>query len=73
MNQKKGDNPEKVAFLGLGVMGFHMAGHLANAGHDVTVFNRTAAKADAWTKKFSGRKAATPKDAAAGARIVFAC
>ena len=73
MTQKKSDNPEKVAFLGLGVMGFHMAGHLANAGHDVTVYNRTASKAEAWKEKFSGRKAATPEEAAAGARIVFAC
>lgn len=73
MNQKSSDGKEKVAFLGLGVMGFHMAGHLASAGHEVTVYNRTAAKADAWLKKFSGHKAATPKEAAAGARIVFAC
>ena len=73
MNQKASSQPQKVAFLGLGVMGFHMAGHLANAGHQVTVYNRSAAKADAWLKKFSGSKAATPKEAAAEARIVFAC
>ena len=73
MNQKTSDGKEKVAFLGLGVMGFHMAGHLASAGHEVTVYNRTAAKADNWLKKFSGRKAATPEEAASGARIVFAC
>ena len=73
MNQKKSDARGKVAFLGLGVMGFHMAGHLASAGHSVTVYNRTAAKVDAWMKKFSGRKAATPEEAAADARIVFAC
>ncbi|HSS65627.1 MAG TPA: NAD(P)-dependent oxidoreductase [Gammaproteobacteria bacterium] len=73
MNQDNSDKPEKVAFLGLGVMGFHMAGHLANAGHDVTVYNRTGAKADAWLEKFSGRKATTPEKAAYGARIVFAC
>ena len=63
----------KVAFLGLGVMGYHMAGHLQNAGHDVTVYNRTAAKADAWAKEFQGTSAATPKDAAAGCEIVFSC
>ncbi len=73
MSQKKSDNPEKVAFLGLGVMGFHMAGHLASAGHQVTVYNRTPAKADVWLQKFSGRKASTPKEAAAEARVVFAC
>ena len=73
MNQETSKKPEKVAFLGLGVMGFHMAGHLANAGHEVTVYNRTPAKADAWLKKFSGRKAATPEEAASEARIVFAC
>ena len=54
-------------------MGFHMAGHLARAGHEVTVYNRTASRADAWLGEFSGRKAATPADAAQGARIVFAC
>jgi len=63
----------KVAFLGLGVMGLPMAGHLARAGHDVTVYNRTAAKAQAWVKEFGGRSAATPREAAAGADIVFAC
>ncbi len=73
MNQKTSNKSEKVAFLGLGVMGFHMAGHLANAGHEVTVYNRTAAKADAWLNKFSGRKAATPEAAASDAHIVFAC
>lgn len=73
MNQKTSKNPQKVAFIGLGVMGFHMAGHLASAGHEVTVFNRTTAKADAWLKKFPGRKAATPEEAVSGARIVFAC
>jgi len=63
----------KVAFLGLGVMGLPMAGHLARAGHDVTVYNRTTAKAQAWVKEFGGRSAATPREAAAGADIVFAC
>jgi 3-hydroxyisobutyrate dehydrogenase len=65
--------PKKVAFLGLGVMGFPMAGHLARAGHQVTVYNRTAAKAQDWTREFGGKAAATPREAAAGAEIVFAC
>jgi len=65
--------PKKVAFLGLGVMGFPMAGHLARAGHTVTVYNRTAAKAQEWVKEFGGKAAATPREAAAGADIVFAC
>ena len=56
----------KVAFLGLGVMGFPMAGHLAAKGHDVTVYNRTFAKAEAWTQKHQGKAAKTPKEAAAG-------
>src|SRR3979411_2023240 len=62
------------AFLGLGVMGCHMAGHLAKkGGHDVTVYNRTAAKAKAWTDKFGGRTAATPKAAAEGQDFVMCC
>jgi 3-hydroxyisobutyrate dehydrogenase len=64
---------QKVAFLGLGVMGLPMAGHLARAGHDVTVYNRTPAKAQAWVAEFGGRHAATPREAVAGAQIVFAC
>jgi 3-hydroxyisobutyrate dehydrogenase-like beta-hydroxyacid dehydrogenase len=64
----------KVAFIGLGVMGFPMAGHLrAKGGHDVTVYNRTAAKADAWVAKFGGRSAPTPRQAAEGADFVFTC
>jgi 3-hydroxyisobutyrate dehydrogenase len=63
----------QVAFLGLGVMGAPMAGHLARAGHDVTVYNRTSAKADAWVAKHGGRAAATPREAAAGAEFVMAC
>lgn len=63
----------KLAFLGLGVMGYPMAGHLAAAGHDVTVYNRTAAKADAWVAQHGGRAAATPAAAAQGADIVLAC
>jgi 3-hydroxyisobutyrate dehydrogenase len=62
-----------VAFLGLGVMGFPMAGHLALAGHDVRVFNRSADKAKAWTGEFKGSAAATPREAAAGRDIVFCC
>lgn len=65
--------PQKVAFLGLGVMGFPMAGHLAKAGHEVTVYNRTEAKAKAWVEEFGGASATTPREAAAGAHIVFAC
>jgi 3-hydroxyisobutyrate dehydrogenase/2-hydroxy-3-oxopropionate reductase len=63
----------RVAFLGLGVMGGPMAGHLAKAGHHVTVYNRTAAKAEAWAKQQGGAFKATPREAAAGADIVFAC
>ena len=63
----------RVAFLGLGVMGYPMAGHLARAGHHVCVYNRTAAKADRWVEEFGGRSARTPREAATGADIVFAC
>ena len=63
----------KLAFIGLGVMGYPMAGHLAAAGHDVTVYNRTAAKARIWVKKYGGKMAKTPAQAARGAEIVFAC
>ena len=64
----------KVAFLGLGVMGYPMAGHLARAGHHVTVYNRSAAKAAAWLAECPGNASApTPREAAAGADIVFAC
>ncbi len=64
---------QNVAFLGLGVMGFPMAGHLAKAGHKVTVFNRTAARAQDWVAKHGGKSAPTPAAAAKGAEIVFAC
>jgi 3-hydroxyisobutyrate dehydrogenase len=64
---------KKVAFLGLGVMGYPMAAHLKEAGHDVTVYNRTTAKAEAWAKEFGGKMAATPREAVQGASIVFAC
>lgn len=62
-----------VAFIGLGVMGFPMAGHLAAKGHDVTVYNRTSTKRDAWVAQYGGRGAATPGDAASKAEIVFCC
>ena len=65
--------PQQVAFLGLGVMGHPMAGHLARAGHRVTVYNRTAAKAQAWAETYGGATAATPRQAAQGAAFVFAC
>ncbi len=64
---------QKVAFIGLGVMGYPMAGHLASAGHEVRVYNRTAAKAEAWCNKHGGSAGATPREAAAGAAIVFMC
>ena len=69
-------SPRRVAFLGLGVMGHPMAGHLARAGHHVTVYNRTASKAAAWAAEHGGGHAPTPREAAAaggGAEIVFAC
>ncbi len=63
----------QVAFLGLGVMGYPMAGHLQKAGHSVTVFNRTAAKAEKWAAEFGGASATTPAEAAAGADFVMCC
>src|SRR4051794_4822899 len=64
----------KIAFLGLGVMGFPMAGHLATrGGHQVTVYNRTASKALAWVEQFGGGSAASPAEAAKGAELVFCC
>jgi 3-hydroxyisobutyrate dehydrogenase len=63
----------KVSFLGLGVMGFPMAGHLKKGGHEVTVYNRTAAKAQKWVETHGGKAAGTPAEAAKGADIVFAC
>ena len=62
-----------IAFIGLGVMGYHMAGHLASAGHRVTVYNRTREKAERWLGEFSGHMADTPADAVAKAQAVFAC
>jgi 3-hydroxyisobutyrate dehydrogenase len=63
----------KTAFLGLGVMGYPMAGHLKAAGHEVTVYNRTAAKAEAWAAEHGGAHAQTPREAAEGADFVMAC
>jgi len=63
----------KLAFLGLGVMGLPMAGHLAKAGHSVTVYNRTPAKSAGWATEFGGKSAATPREAADGAEMVFCC
>jgi 3-hydroxyisobutyrate dehydrogenase len=64
----------KVAFIGLGVMGYPMAGHIRNkGGHDLTVYNRTQAKADAWVAQFGGHAAPTPKEAARDADFIFAC
>ena len=63
----------KTAFIGLGVMGYPMAGHLKKAGHEVTVYNRNPAKAKQWVDEYGGASAATPAEAAKGAEIVFAC
>jgi 3-hydroxyisobutyrate dehydrogenase len=63
----------QTAFIGLGVMGYPMAGHLVRAGHRVTVYNRTKDKAQRWTREYGGRFAATPAEAAEGAEIVLAC
>ncbi|MEP5168187.1 MAG: NAD(P)-dependent oxidoreductase [Shimia thalassica] len=71
--RSRGKHMAKVTFLGLGVMGYPMAGHLQKAGHEVTVYNRTTAKAEAWAKEHGGAFAATPKAAAAGADFVMSC
>ena len=63
----------KIAFLGLGVMGYPMAGHLQKAGHDVTVYNRTTSKAESWAKEYGGQSASTPAAAAHGAELGMAC
>ena len=63
----------KTAFIGLGVMGYPMAGHLAKEGHDVTIYNRTEAKAEKWVNEFNGRKALTPRDAAKDAEVICCC
>ncbi len=62
-----------VAFIGLGVMGYPMAGHLQKGGHAVTVYNRTSAKAQSWATEHGGNHAATPREAAAGCEFIFAC
>ncbi|MCE7901474.1 MAG: NAD(P)-dependent oxidoreductase [Gammaproteobacteria bacterium PRO9] len=64
---------QHVAFIGLGTMGFPMAGHLARAGHDVTVFNRTTSRSKAWTTEYRGATATSPADAARAADLVFTC
>ena len=65
--------PVSVAFLGLGVMGYPMAGHLRAKGHEVTVYNRSAPRAEAWIAQHKGARGATPAEAAKGAEIVFVC
>jgi 3-hydroxyisobutyrate dehydrogenase len=65
--------PRRVAFIGLGVMGHPMAGHLARAGHEVCVYNRTASRAEAWVGEYGARHAPAPREAAEGADFVFAC
>ena len=62
----------KVSFLGLGVMGYPMAGHLSKVGYDVTVYNRTKTRAEQWLKEFKGSLAATPLEAVKGSSVVFA-
>jgi len=64
---------KKIAFIGLGVMGYPMAGHLQNAGYQVTVYNRTHAKAEQWKEEYKGEFALTPKEAALGCELVFCC
>ena len=64
---------KKVTFIGLGVMGYPMAGYIAKAGHDVTVYNRTAAKAEKWVGEYGGKHAATPKEAVKDSDFVFTC
>ena len=66
-------NNNKVTFLGLGVMGYPMAGHLSKAGYDVTVYNRTELKSDTWLKEYKGSKAISPLEAVKDAKVVFAC
>ena len=63
----------KISFIGLGVMGFPMAGYISKAGHDVTVYNRTKTKADKWVKEYKGKSADTPMDAAKDSDFIFTC
>ena len=72
-NSAEAGGPKVVAFVGLGVMGYPMAGHLAAAGHWVRVYNRTASRRQAWLARYAGSAAATPREAAEGADIVFMC
>jgi len=72
-NGQQGEDMARVTFLGLGVMGYPMAGHLLAAGHQVTVWNRTAAKAESWVARHGGAMAATAREAAEGADFVMAC
>ncbi|MEM6616794.1 MAG: NAD(P)-dependent oxidoreductase [Pseudomonadota bacterium] len=74
-NHSKGraETMAKVAFIGLGVMGYPMAGYLKKGGHDVTVYNRTTAKAEKWVAEYGGAHATTPREAAAGCDFVFSC
>jgi 3-hydroxyisobutyrate dehydrogenase-like beta-hydroxyacid dehydrogenase len=67
------ENRLRVAFIGLGVMGYPMAGYLARGGHDTVVFNRTPARAEAWVRQYGGQSAPSPADAARGADLVFCC
>ena len=64
---------ENTAFIGLGVMGYPMAGFLAKAGHNVTVYNRTTSKAEKWVKEYGGKLALTPAEAAKNAAFIFVC
>ena len=73
MTEVKPTDNKKAAFIGLGVMGYPMAGHLAAKGYDVTVYNRTASKAESWVNQYNGKSAPTPALAAEGADFVFAC
>ena len=66
-------NKNKVSFLGLGVMGFPMAGHLSKAGYEVTIYNRTESRSDDWLKEYKGIKALTPYEAVKNSKVVFAC
>ncbi|WP_276202206.1 NAD(P)-dependent oxidoreductase [Thioclava indica] len=72
-SQQRESTMAKLAFLGLGVMGYPMAGHLQEAGHQVTVYNRTAAKAADWVAQYGGASAPTPREAAQGADFVMSC
>ena len=63
----------KVSFIGLGVMGYPMAGYISKAGHDVTVYNRTKSKAEKWINDFKGKIADTPKEAAKESEFIFSC